>query len=230
MAPSLIHNAQDLEQELDWFAAVLDARLKHYFGTGDASDSSRDLSGASAIAAISPPVLGDSNYARFITQYDLSADERLVLLLALIPHIRPQLLDVLWSKNEVIGRGFTEFGGLHSSHHGGFIPTGETAAFILAGDNLTTRFKLSDLFSDTHLFSRTNVVSLSSVSSGEPLLSGALTISLEYLSRFTTGLEHKPNFSSEFPARLINTQLNWQDLILPFPTPVIAVRHAGSSV
>ena len=218
MAPSLIHNAQDLEQELDWFAAVLDARLKHYFGTGDGSDRSENLSGMSAIAVISPPVLGDSNYARFIAQHDLSADERLVLLLALIPHIRPQLLDVLWSKNEVTGRGFTEFGGLHSSHHGGFIPTGETAAFILAGDNLTTRFKLSHLFADTHLFARTNVVSLSSVSNGEPLLSGALTISLEYLSRFTTGLEHKPNFSRQFPARLINTQLNWQDLILPFST------------
>ena len=215
MASSLIHNAQDLAQELDWFATVLDTRLKHYFGSDDGTAAQLP-----AIAEVSPPDLsqGVSEYAQFINDQGCSAEERLVLILALIPHIRPQLLDVLWSKNEATGRGFTEFGGLHSTHHGGFIPTGETAAFILAGDDLVTRFKLSHLFEPDQCFARNNLLTLTPVPSGEPKLSGALTLTPDYLSRFTTGIEHKPNFSREFPARLIHTQLDWQDLILPFST------------
>ena len=82
-------------------------------------------------------------------QHRLSIGERLVLLLAIIPHVRPQLLDVLWARNEATERGFTEFGGWHGTTHGGFIPTGETAAFLLAGDELAGRFAVSRLFEGT---------------------------------------------------------------------------------
>jgi len=201
-------NARDLGRELAWFADVLDQRLKTYCTTEPVGTSLADLL---------PPDLGnsDSSYARFIQHHDLSVGERLVLLLALIPHIRPQLLDVLWSKNEATERGFTEFGGLHGTTHGGFIPTGETAAFILAGEDLASRFELTRLFEGDHVFARHSILHLSPVAVGEPLLSGALTISREYLSWFTTGVARKPNFNSEFPARLIETKLDWEHLVLP---------------
>jgi len=135
-----------------------------------------------------------------------------------MPHIRPQLLDVLWAKNEVTQRGFTEFGGVHGVTHGGFIPTGETAAFLLAGDDLDARFRMTQLFNGDQFLSRNHVVQLSPVSTGESQLSGVLTISREYLNRFTTGVESKPNFNMEFPARLIETELEWKDLVLPSAT------------
>jgi len=201
-------NARDLGVELEWFAEVLDARIKAYFSNDPA---------ALPVDHIPPPDLGDSNscYARFIQHYDLPVTERLVLLLALIPHIRPQLLDLLWSTNETTGRGFTEFGGLHSSSHGGFIPTGETAAFIIAGHDLATRFAITRLFEGDHLFALHAILQLSPVTAGEPLLSGALTVSREYITWFTTASERKPNFNSEFPARLIETKLEWEHLVLP---------------
>ena len=143
MANPLSENAQDLQRELNWFAEVLDTRLKLYFGTDNSEQNT-----VTSIFEIIPPHLSQSNsyYAKFIHHYNLSSDERLVIILALIPHIRPQLLDVLWIKNEATERGFTEFGGLHGSNHSGFIPTGETAAFILAGDDLASRFELIRLF------------------------------------------------------------------------------------
>jgi len=141
-----------------------------------------------------------------------------VILLALIPHVRPQLLDVLWTKNEDTQRGFTEFGGVHGVTHGGFIPTGETAMFLLAGDDLAERFAMMQLFSGDGLLSRQNVVQLLPVSSGESPLSGVLAISREYLNRFTAGIASKPNFNSEFPARLLSTRLEWKDLVLPAST------------
>jgi ATPase family associated with various cellular activities (AAA) len=209
MANPLTANADDLERELDWFAKVLDARLKVYFGKAE-----------TAVLELPPPDLSSSpsEYAQLIRQHHLSSAERLVLVLALIPHIRPQLLDVLWIKNADTERGFTEFGGLHSSTHGGFLPTGETVAFLLAGEHLQTRFELIQLFAGDHVFARCDILNLSPVVAGEPILSGALTLSREYLHRITTGIEHKPNFNSEFPARLIETQLTWQHLILPSTT------------
>ncbi|MBD2563981.1 ATP-binding protein [Nostoc linckia FACHB-391] len=211
MAIALTENAQDLVCELNWFAEVLDVRLKSYFDPENTAKS---------VFEISPPDLSSSNsdYAQFVRQHQLSSSDRLVILLALIPHIRPQLLDVLWIKNEATERGFTEFGGLQGATHSGFIPTGETVAFILAGDDLITRFQIMHLFEGDHLFARYNILYLAPVAYGEPLLSGALVISRDFLYRFTTGIERKPNFNSDFPARLIETQLSWEQLVLPFTT------------
>ncbi|MFO1433890.1 MAG: ATP-binding protein [Candidatus Competibacteraceae bacterium] len=212
MDAALLANAHDLEGELDWFAKVLNARLQLYFGAENVPTSS--------IFGIPPPELGDSDspYGRFVRQYELSVVERLVILLALIPHIRPQLLDVLWSKNEATARGFSEFGGLQGTSHGGFIPTGETAAFLVAGDDLAARFELMRVFAGDHDFARHNILQLAGVAPGEPLLSGALTLQREYLQKFTTGSEHKPSFNSDFPARLIETPLTWEYLVLPAAT------------
>ena len=209
--PALAENARVLEQELAWFAEILRARLEAYLESGL---NSLDL------VSLAPPELNGDNsyYARFLQYYELTTAERLVLLLALIPHIRPQLLDVLWSRNKTTERGFTEFGGLQGTTHGGFIPTGETAAFILVGDDLAARFELSRLFEGDHFFARHNILHLESVAAGEPLLSGALTISREYLHWFTTALALKPKFNREFPAKLIETGLEWEHLVLPQAT------------
>jgi hypothetical protein len=215
-------NARDLELELAWFAAVLDARLRLYFQPAAASDPA-------ALTEMAPPDLShsDSAYAQQLRQHQLTVGERLTVLLAMIPHIRPQLLDVLWAKNEMLDRGFTEFGGLQSTTHGGFVPTGETVAFLLAGDSLTDRFQHLQMFEGDRPLARFNILSLNGAAPGEPALSGALHISREYLYRCTTGVERKPNFNSEFPARLIGTRLDWEHLILPLGTleQLDEIRH-----
>jgi len=202
-------NAVDLARELEWFARFLGMRLKPYFHAHEIDEDA---------APAAPPELGESPYARFIRDHDLSLAERLVLILAIIPHIQPQLLDVFWLKNELTNRGCTEFGGWHGATHGGFLPTGETALFILAGEDLGARFKLLEIFERDHLFARHNVLHLEPVSPAEPMLSGALTISREHLQRFTTAAELRPSFNSEFPARLVRTELGWEDLVLPSST------------
>jgi hypothetical protein len=211
MAGALIDNARDLERELEWFASLLDARLKTYFG----KDMSRH------VPEIPPPPLVESQspWAQFIRQHEVPASVRAVIVLALIPHIRPQLLDVLWVRNDDTQRGFTEFGGIQSTSNGGFVPTGETAAFLLAGDDLAARFELMRLFDSDQLLVSKNVVHLGPLAGGaEPRLSGALVVSREFLHRVTTGVERKPTFSTEFPARLIHTELNWSELVLPAST------------
>ncbi len=206
----LTANARDLEQELEWFANVLDARLKAYFGSGAERKVHFYLPPPSLDGSASP-------YATFIRQHQVPSPVRLIILLALIPHIRPQLLDVLWTRNEATQRGFAEFGGAPAAH-GGFIPTGETAAFLLAGDDLAARFETMRLFEPDGFLARYNVLHLPPASTGESQLSGILMLSREFLHRFTSGIERRPAFNTDFPARLIRTELEWSDLVLPAST------------
>ena len=211
LADALKASAVDLDADLAWFARVLDARLKAYFGEPGAA--------APDPLAIAPPELdGGSAYARFVLENRVTPDLRLVVLLALVPHVRPQLLDVLWSRNDVTQRGFTEFGGMQGASHGGFIPTGETAMFLLAGEALATRFAMARMFEPDQLLASRNVLHMAPVAPGEPPLSGALVLSRELLHRFTTGLERRPAFGADFPARPIRTALDWDQLVLPGAT------------
>lgn len=200
-------NARTLGYELRWFGAVLDARLRQHF----------DAEAAPAeIHETTPPELAkeDSVYAQFVQHYGLSFEERLVLVLALVPHVQPQLLDPLLVRHEALDRGFTEFGGLRSQGHNGFLPTGETAMFLLAGTHLARRFALHRLFDGSHFFARHGILSLHRSNADEPLWSGQLCISREYLDYFTTGRSNPPPFSHEFPAKVLQTNECWDDLVV----------------
>ncbi|MGE4561073.1 MAG: ATP-binding protein, partial [Desulfobulbus sp.] len=137
-----------------------------------------------------------------------------VLILALIPHIRPQALDTLFLRNTTLDRGFAEFGGWKGVSHGGFLPTGETATFILAGEDLHKRFAVVRLFEADHVFFRGGILRLEHQAANEPFCSGALVPGSEWLQRLTTGVRHKPDFTMHFPAKLITTALAWEDLVL----------------
>lgn len=210
-------NALCLAQELAWFNHVLEVRIGIYF---------QHESALGDIYDVSPPPLGEdrSFYARLVSTHGFTPDERIVLLLALIPHIRPQLLDTFFINNKNFNRGFTEFGGLKGQTHGGFLPTGETAAFILAGDDLLKRFEVQALFDPEHVFHRHNMLRVEPVDKTEPFLSGALTLSQAYLSKLTTGMLHKPDYSMHFPAKRITTELTWADLVLS-PDATAEVAH-----
>ncbi|HMQ61503.1 MAG TPA: ATP-binding protein [Flavilitoribacter sp.] len=200
-------NAKTLEGEFNWLTQVIHTRFKLYFG---------QESEFSDIREIEPPSLtGDpSLYARIACHYPFSVEERLMVLLTLAPHIQPQALDLFFTKNSIYDRGYTEFGGLVGQNHSGFLPTGETAQFLIAGNDLQYRMQLTALFDEQHFFFRHNILRLASGKPEEPFLSGALTLSAEYLAYFTTGDDYHPNYSTNFPAKSLTTELDWPDLIL----------------
>lgn len=203
----LAANARALKREFDWFREVLYLRFKLYFKQG---------SELSSISELPVPELDEEEaiYDRLVAHYQMSYAERLVLLLALAPHVLPQALDLFFTKNSLYDRGYSEFGGLVGQTHGGFLPTAETALFLLAGDDLAYRFHLLSLFSQDHFFYKHNILRLVSEKQGEPFLSSALRLSDEYLTYFTTGDNYRPNYSSNFPAKRIYTELAWEDLVV----------------
>ena len=200
-------NAASLDRELTWFGKVVEIRIALYF------EHENDFI---SIYDASPPDLknDDSIFAGIIRENGLGFDERIILILSLIPHIRPQILDTFFIHNKNFNRAFTEFGGLTGKSHGGFLPTGETVAFILAGQELEKRFEITCLFDSDHFFKQKNILKLKHLNENEPLFSGSLIISTEFLNKFTTGIYHKPDYTIHFPAKLIETKLGWNDLVL----------------
>lgn len=198
-------HALALTLELDWLQRVLDRRLEQHFQQQDL-----DLAAAGPLPALPP----GSALDELIVRLQLSPAERVVLALALAPHLRPAMLDLLFMRNQNLDRGFTEFGGLKAQGHGGFLPTGETAAFLVAGEDLAARVALLACFDAGHAFAREALLSLETPASGEPQLSGALLASSEALQRLCSGTARKPDFSAQFPAKRISSPLGWEDLVL----------------
>jgi hypothetical protein len=217
-------NADTLTREGAWFARVVNKRMRDYFAE-PVEESSADHNGSDGesvnggrsddFSLMPPDLAGDSSvYAEFVRYYQLSADERLLLMLAIIPHIQPHLLDVFFSENKLLGRGYTEFGGVKGSRHSGFIPTIETALFLLAGNDLLRRFRCYRLFESDHIFSDHQIIALDQGQNSEPFYSSSLHLTDEYVDYFTTGELRRPQFSIDFPAKQLTTGMNWEDLVV----------------
>lgn len=214
MTPDLSEaNAEFLEKELAWFNSILDTRIALYFE----HEPQEEDSGYSSVAEITPPELegDDSTYVQLLRESGIGFDERILLILTLIPHIRPDMLDLLFTRNKNFDRGFTQFGGWKGQSHGGFLPTCETAAFLIAGNDLEKRFLLTRFLEGESYLVEQGIVSVEHKTPGEPFMSGGLRISTEYLNRLTSGIYHKPDYSINFPAKLISSKLDWDDLVLP---------------
>jgi hypothetical protein len=150
----------------------------------------------------------------FIIENKLPHVEILLLALALIPHIHPEFLTSLISNYLPNGGELPEFGGVKSKNHRGILPTGETAQFLVAGNDLDNRISFYNYLHNQSYLYQKGIIKIESVPYGEPKLSGLLILEDEYIEKFLTGKILKPQLSSIFPAQLIETELDWEDLVL----------------
>lgn len=200
-------DARCLELELQWLAQVLDTRLRlHFGGETEVAD----------IREIPVPLLPTKAvYAQLVREQGFNTDERLVLALAMAPHLRPQLLDGLLIINDTLDRGFCEFGGWQGKHHGGFLPTCETAIFLLTGTSLDRRLELQHLFAPDHPFTQLDLIRFSPPDPTEPILASLLSMPVSTLRRLTTDNRAQLDFAQQFPAQRITSKLTWRELVLP---------------
>jgi len=160
----------------------------------------------------------DSWLAGFIDRYNPDAEEFAVLMLALVPHLQPDFFSKIIAEHLPEGGDFPEFGGVKGVNHRGLLPTGETAQFVIAGDDLEKRIEVQRLLGPEHWLSKEHILWLEAVPEGEPVMSGRLTLNPEVVEELTLGSASKPRFSMEFPAEHIETGMEWSDLVLPATT------------
>jgi hypothetical protein len=203
MALAYEASLETLNRELEWLNHMINYRFSDYF------QQSNELPYPPA-----PDLTFDASfYAQTIRDLQLNDEGRLLILIALAPHLRPAVFDIFFTKNATIDRVYAEFGGLKGEKHSGFVPTGETAAFIICGNDLQKRFELQRLLDHQGLLYKKNILSLGFTNEYEPIWSGELILSKEYLTKFTLNEEYKPRFSPSFPANLLTTNLNWEDAV-----------------
>ncbi|KRB56434.1 ATP-binding protein [Flavobacterium sp. Root186] len=164
------------------------------------------------------PVLNqvDSNgfINEFIIENNLTEIDTLLLGLALAPHVKPDFLSSIIAEYLPNGGELPEFGGIKTKNHRGILPTGETAQFLIAGNDLDNRISFYDYLHNQSFLYQKRIIKIEAVPNGEPKLSGLLILEDEYIEKFITGKILKPQLSSIFPAQLIETQLDWDDLVL----------------
>lgn len=197
------HDAANLESAFDWLTQIIAGCLSVHFGKAERFE-------ASPLSFYED----DSWLAGFIQRRNPSTEEFTVLLLALAAHLRPGFFSKRIAEHLPEGGDFSEFGGVKGSNYRGILPTGETAQFILAGNDFEKRLYVQRILSSEHWFSQEQILWLEPVRDGEPVMSGRLILDREIVEQLTIGKVSKPRFSVDFPAENIETQMDWDDLVL----------------
>ncbi|BDD01319.1 ATP-binding protein [Persicobacter psychrovividus] len=187
-----------LTEELNWLSKCLsDSGLSH----------AAELSNLSMTEA--PEIRGQGVYAHFVSEHLLSDAERLVLILALAPHLQPKLLETYGV--DAVQRQLFKL--VQSATKNVFLPTGETAIHLIAGSDLSKRLEVYRYFDADHVFSRKGVLTLQK-NEGSSSMDAELLINADYVDAFLFNSYRKPKYSKEFPAHLLQTQMEWEDLVL----------------
>ena len=195
-----------LQAELDWLRAVIEQQFSlRYAQAGQAP---------AAVPAMPPLADAPGPYAQLLRRLDLGADARLLLALAMAPCLAPELLDTFQLQNQATGRRFSEFGGISTQAHGAFLPTVETAMFLLAGTSLARRLALQPLFAPRHPLRVERVLEFDAPPAGEPAGAAALRLSREYQAILLGGADGGDAPPDDFSAERITTPLEWDDLVL----------------
>jgi hypothetical protein len=196
-------NAANIQLALDWLAKAVSGRLDIHFGK-EAQYISENLN-----------YHDDTSWlAHFLKNREVDVQEFTVLMLALSPHLEPDLLNKLIALYLPGGGEFPELGGVRGITHRGILPTGGTAQFILAGGDLVRRLEVQRILSNDHWLARERILWLEPVREGEPAMSGRLIVNPEIVEEIVTGKVGHPAFGIDFPAEHIETVMDWDDLVL----------------
>jgi hypothetical protein len=191
--------------ELQYLEQLIKFRLAKYF----------------APAADNPePVIPELNQwhaplANFIWKNHFTREEAMLILIGIAPHIKPDLFDRAIESVLKDSGNFPNLGGVRGKNSRSFLPTGETALFLLGDDDLNTRLNVQGLlFGAEHIFSQKKILWLEELPSGEPAMSGKIIMSQDYIDTFIHGKPAPPHFSTTFPAKRIVETRTWESLVI----------------
>lgn len=196
-----------LHKEIDWLQEVIDQVIRTYLMQEGHEKSWRDI----PVPDLSET---DSPYARAAGEWSLGIEHRIALALAMVPHIRPETLDIFFGKNQLYDRGFTEFGGMVDKGHSGFLPTGQTLCFLLGATDQGIRAEVMKMLGKDSILVKEQVLTLGDTEPHLPVLNGVLTLSQRWFHYFITGEHLQMEHSADFPAQKISTDKDWEDVVL----------------
>jgi hypothetical protein len=145
---------------------------------------------------------------------EISLMEAVAIMLAVAPDLQPHLLDQAISRALESAGNHPSIGGIRGRESRIFLPTGETFLFLAGARSVDERLRAMRLFEEHHRLTRRRIVLLDSPPQNEPQSSARMFAGPDTLDRLVEGPVRRPKCGPEFPAERIDTDLEWDDLVL----------------
>src|SRR5260221_7987980 len=211
---TMSHDKKELSPEFDYLEKLIRYRLRQALPRTNDSRDSREGDKMPELPELSKWYLPWYEFVKG-TGRKFKEDELVLLLIGIVPHTQPDLFDRVIDRELPEDRQFyTDFpriGGVRGKNCRFFLPTGETALFLIAGEDRDRRLQVQQYFGAEYFFWRKKVLWLEDMQNGEPAMHGRLIISPDYVDLLTYGQHKSPQFSISFPAKKIAPEKEHDD-------------------
>jgi len=204
-------NALIISEEIAWLSVIVDGRI---------AKLEKPESDTLYFSEIAPPNLSEKNspYADLVNNYQLSITERLLLICSLVPHISPETFTTKIRDGQTgIKIKYPKLGGYFDTTFTNFVPTLQTAVFLLAGDDMSAMLYNHLFLVEKAVLIKEQIVTLGAVSTSEDdtnMRNHAIKLAPEFVQYLISGKQPRPDFGRAFPATLITTGLDWDQLVV----------------
>jgi len=209
-------NEEELNRNFELINADIEILRRIFSSITSSGQASRKYS--SPDWTVTEPTTGP--YGTLVSE--LSSEERLLLLITILPHYAPEVMQEMVSpfqRGVIVDHPFL---GGHINHATlQFIPNLQTILFLLAGRNKTAQHMCYRKLMISGTLLRRQLVSLNPPSITEPIRSERELVpelAEEYVQFVLQGRQPRPDFGRNFPAKLHTTHKQWDQLILCKPT------------
>ncbi len=194
-----------MREDLKWLETMIHSKVNSF------------LDDTNTAEIIEAPNLEDNKdlYSDIVSHYKLSLFERGMFAVAFAKYFYSQIFDsIVDLKVKYPNR--TQIGG-SLNHHTSFSPNLEFVFFLFTNESLEERIQFYQLFNGNSNLIKFNIVEFESNSTVD-FWKCNFQLSSDYIQLILTGYIGKPNFTADFPAKLLHTKSSWSDLVLPHET------------
>lgn len=197
----------DIEADLIWLENLIQYQL------GKASNELIDR--IENNGEILPPALSEGGfYSDNLLSWNPSEVERGLIVIGLALYFKPSIFDPLLKTAKDFNYTETHLGGVIGTAQTPFVPTGETAIFLLTNRSVEERMLILHCLNQEHWLFEKGILLFEYKEPGLPLTFQPFYLSSDYMEIFSKGVATKPNYSSQFPASLVKTNMEWSDLVV----------------
>lgn len=202
-----------IENELKWLDSIFEMRIPEF----DARKNSSENPGFT-ISNIPDLSNAKGPYADLVNKHQLGMAERLLLIVSLVPHYKPEVFYThILSRISGMPIEETRIGGYIERSSKQFIPSLQTVLFLAAGsDSINAAYHYLDGVENGVLIQE-QIISLKSYKTSEYdaiKKQQVIELAQEYVDYLMYGRKPRLDFGKDFPATWVTTNLTWDHLIL----------------
>ena len=220
-------NTEAVLKEINWLIKVLNNRTNYLFNRAEKKELEVDAAKASDFEYPfdkEMPQLDykdNSYYAQLVRQFNLNSAERLLLITSLASHIAPDIFsEPLRDERTLIKPKHPELGGYFDAVFYNFTPSLKTVLYLIAANELQKTLTYELFFTEQSKLIKEQIITFKGIEGGgeTKLQNYVVSLASEYINYLMSGKKPRPDFGKNFPASLITTGLEWDDLVVPEST------------